>query len=312
MFSMDHSCNSGSLQSSSGCEEDYVSSKPNSLSNFFNSCLQPPPPPPPPPSSSFFDAFPTYLDSSFPTPLPDHNHNHNHQHHHHDHMDFINISSSRATTTTTSSQISSSSSSLQHQGISSASRPKISKKRTRASRRAPTTVLTTDTSNFRAMVQEFTGIPTASFMPYSTLPPPRFDLLHSVPPYLLRPFAQKVVHSSSHLAPPAPPAPPPIDVISSLASIHSTSNIANTSATAATCSNSNIAARTNTSLGLNMQSQNPIQSFQSMQDHQHANISAAQLSSRPLDFDWQKGGQSEHQTEERGGSGIDSWVLSSD
>ncbi|KAI4307376.1 hypothetical protein L6164_030575 [Bauhinia variegata] len=38
-----------------------------------------------------------------------------------------------------------------------------SKKRTRASRRAPTTVLTTDTSNFRAMVQEFTGIPAPPF-----------------------------------------------------------------------------------------------------------------------------------------------------
>ncbi|XP_071711373.1 uncharacterized protein [Rutidosis leptorrhynchoides] len=37
------------------------------------------------------------------------------------------------------------------------------KKRTRASRRAPTTVLTTDTTNFRQMVQEFTGIPTAPF-----------------------------------------------------------------------------------------------------------------------------------------------------
>lgn len=37
------------------------------------------------------------------------------------------------------------------------------KKRTRASRRAPTTVLTTDTSNFRAMVQEFTGIPAQPF-----------------------------------------------------------------------------------------------------------------------------------------------------
>ncbi|CAL5061530.1 unnamed protein product [Urochloa decumbens] len=33
------------------------------------------------------------------------------------------------------------------------------RKRPRASRRPPTTVLTTDTSNFRAMVQEFTGIP---------------------------------------------------------------------------------------------------------------------------------------------------------
>ncbi|GKA27079.1 VQ motif-containing protein [Tanacetum coccineum] len=37
------------------------------------------------------------------------------------------------------------------------------KKRTRASRRAPTTVLTTDTTNFRQMVQEFTGIPNAPF-----------------------------------------------------------------------------------------------------------------------------------------------------
>ncbi|OMO94302.1 VQ motif-containing protein [Corchorus olitorius] len=37
------------------------------------------------------------------------------------------------------------------------------KKRTRASRRAPTTVLTTDTTNFRAMVQEFTGIPAPPF-----------------------------------------------------------------------------------------------------------------------------------------------------
>ncbi|XP_051126646.1 uncharacterized protein LOC127248377 [Andrographis paniculata] len=44
------------------------------------------------------------------------------------------------------------------------------KKRTRASRRAPTTVLTTDTTNFRQMVQEFTGIPSSPFTgtsPYS-------------------------------------------------------------------------------------------------------------------------------------------------
>ncbi|CAN6168875.1 unnamed protein product [Urochloa humidicola] len=43
---------------------------------------------------------------------------------------------------------------------SSATAPrKPPRKRPRASRRPPTTVLTTDTSNFRAMVQEFTGIP---------------------------------------------------------------------------------------------------------------------------------------------------------
>ncbi|KAG5018968.1 hypothetical protein AAZX31_06G099700 [Glycine max] len=38
-----------------------------------------------------------------------------------------------------------------------------SKKRSRSSRRAPTTVLTTDTNNFRSMVQEFTGIPAPPF-----------------------------------------------------------------------------------------------------------------------------------------------------
>ncbi|KAF6147373.1 hypothetical protein GIB67_003271, partial [Kingdonia uniflora] len=37
------------------------------------------------------------------------------------------------------------------------------KKRSRASRCAPMTILTTDTSNFRAMVQEFTGIPAPPF-----------------------------------------------------------------------------------------------------------------------------------------------------
>lgn len=82
------------------------------------------------------------------------------------------------------------------------------KKRSRASRRAPTTVLTTDTTNFRAMVQEFTGIPAPPFS--SPFPRTRLDLfgssvssrslssqmdpppLHQAPPYLLRPFAQKI------------------------------------------------------------------------------------------------------------------------
>ncbi|KAL2468087.1 uncharacterized protein Fot_51612 [Forsythia ovata] len=73
------------------------------------------------------------------------------------------------------------------------------KKRPRASRRAPTTVLTTDTANFRQMVQEFTGIPAAPFSgpPYSR----RLDLLSTVRSshldtlgslYPLRPSAQKV------------------------------------------------------------------------------------------------------------------------
>lgn len=63
------------------------------------------------------------------------------------------------------------------------------RKRTRASRRAPTTVLTTDTSNFRAMVQEFTGIPSS---PFSAAASPLLsrrltDLLSSSPGPTLRP-----------------------------------------------------------------------------------------------------------------------------
>lgn len=87
---------------------------------------------------------------------------------------------------------------------SASDQPRQSKKRSRASRRAPTTVLTTDTSNFRAMVQEFTGIPAPPFSasPFSSS---RLDLFNSTstlrtghldpirpPPYLLRPYAQKV------------------------------------------------------------------------------------------------------------------------
>lgn len=85
------------------------------------------------------------------------------------------------------------------------------KKRSRASRRAPTTVLTTDTTNFRAMVQEFTGIPAPPFTS-SHFPRTRLDLFGTgtassmrsnshldpspPPPFLLRPFAQKIQHPS--------------------------------------------------------------------------------------------------------------------
>ncbi|PIN02081.1 hypothetical protein CDL12_25412 [Handroanthus impetiginosus] len=71
------------------------------------------------------------------------------------------------------------------------------KKRTRASRRAPTTVLTTDTTNFRQMVQEFTGIPAAPFSgsPYSR----RLDLFAAPPPlFPLRP----AIHNKMNLSPP--------------------------------------------------------------------------------------------------------------
>ncbi|KAJ1278106.1 hypothetical protein BS78_04G053700 [Paspalum vaginatum] len=43
---------------------------------------------------------------------------------------------------------------------------KPARRRSRASRRAPVTLLNTDTSNFRAMVQQFTGIPAVPAGPY--------------------------------------------------------------------------------------------------------------------------------------------------
>lgn len=50
-------------------------------------------------------------------------------------------------------------------GVAGGSGGKPSRKRPRTSRRAPTTLLNTDTSNFRAMVQRFTGVQSA---PYGT------------------------------------------------------------------------------------------------------------------------------------------------
>ncbi|KAK4789798.1 hypothetical protein SAY86_017102 [Trapa natans] len=100
------------------------------------------------------------------------------------------------------------------------------KKRSRASRRAPTTVLTTDTNNFRAMVQEFTGIPAPPFTSSSSSPfqRSRLDLFSSAsgaPSYLLRPFSQK---------PQPPPVLPPFSssfptsIIDALASSTTTGN----------------------------------------------------------------------------------------
>ncbi|KAF6149110.1 hypothetical protein GIB67_038893 [Kingdonia uniflora] len=86
------------------------------------------------------------------------------------------------------------------------------KKRSRASRRAPTTILTTDTSNFRAMVQEYTGIPAPPFSASMPYPRSRLDLFNSSssgpPPYLLRPF----VHRAQ---PPSFLSPTMVDAITS-------------------------------------------------------------------------------------------------
>ncbi|XP_028757461.1 uncharacterized protein LOC114716600 [Neltuma alba] len=80
-----------------------------------------------------------------------------------------------------------------------------SKKRSRASRRAPTTFITTDTSNFRFMVREFTGVPA----------PPSSAASHSCRFHPFRP-------SPRYLDPPNPFLSP----LSSSANINATVNIA--------------------------------------------------------------------------------------
>ncbi|KAF8098505.1 hypothetical protein N665_0264s0009 [Sinapis alba] len=84
---------------------------------------------------------------------------------------------------------------------------KKTKKRSRASRRAPTTVLMTETSNFRAMVQEFTGIPSPPLFNNSVVNTTRLNTFlglsssssspNSYNNLLLRPFAQQLLPTST-------------------------------------------------------------------------------------------------------------------
>ncbi|KAJ0233517.1 VQ motif-containing protein [Hirschfeldia incana] len=85
---------------------------------------------------------------------------------------------------------------------------KKTKKRSRASRRAPTTVLMTETSNFRAMVQEFTGIPSPPLFNNSVVNTTRLNTFlglssssspNSYNNLLLRPFAQQPLPTTSPL-----------------------------------------------------------------------------------------------------------------
>lgn len=93
-----------------------------------------------------------------------------------------------------------------------AASPRGSKKRSRASRRVPITVLTTDTSNFRAMVQEFTGGSSSSFFP-----PLRADHFSSAniadapPRCLFQPFLQKLPFFGSFSSSPSSAPPVALD-----------------------------------------------------------------------------------------------------
>ncbi|KAF8406001.1 hypothetical protein HHK36_008081 [Tetracentron sinense] len=293
---------SGSMQSSSGGEEEY-DSRAESISTFFNSSghvgpmANPQPPPPPPPHNhppSLFDPFSNYLDSFSRSPPPNPNSLPN--------LDMVWSRGLRSDpncteigtlmgSSSSSQPISGrvpfpSSSSMQFQQIpengARASAPsdqtnmvRNSKKRSRASRRAPTTVLTTDTSNFRAMVQEFTGIPAPPFSA-SPFPRTRLDLFstassgmrsgrldHPAPPYLLRPFPQKL----------QPPSFVSSSSFSNFAKVDAIASTSNTTAVSAT-NTSNTTSSNNyqlpSDLGLSKQpqnvlnSQNPILSFQSL------------------------------------------------
>ncbi|XP_042380514.1 formin-like protein 14 [Zingiber officinale] len=96
--------------------------------------------------------------------------------------------------------------------------PRGPRKRARASRRTPTTVINTETSNFRAMVQQFTGFPTPPFAAAPFPAHPRLDLFGAaaasgaVPPFLLHPSAHKMI-PSPHLATTIGATPDPSDPI---------------------------------------------------------------------------------------------------
>lgn len=315
--------NSGSMQSSSGGDEEY-DSRAESISAFLNPpghvgpMPNPPQPPPPPPhhhhhhhthSSSMFDPLSNYFDplSRSPTQLQNPNSLLN--------LDMVWSKTLRSDPNCTEigGILASSSSTPPFSGAqgqiratfpsslpsmpfppapenaaratASASNDQTNvarnpKKRSRASRRAPTTVLTTDTTNFRAMVQEFTGIPAQPFTS-SPFPRSRLDLFgtastmrsghldHAPPSYLLRPFAQK-------LQPPPFASPPPSSSSSFSSSsmvdaIASTTNITSGSASNTSSNSTSINYQLPSDLGLvkqpqnllNMNVQNPILSIQS-------------------------------------------------
>ncbi|XVE83155.1 hypothetical protein DITRI_Ditri16bG0065000 [Diplodiscus trichospermus] len=157
------------------------------------------------------------------------------------------------------------------------------KKRSRASRRAPTTVLTTDTTNFRAMVQEFTGIPAPPFTS-SPFPRTRLDLFGtpstmrsthldpSPPHYLLRPFAQKIQPPPFLSSSTASSSFPSSSVVDAIASTPSTNITSASSSNNTSSSSTSINYQLPSELGLLKQPQNllnvnmqmPIFNFQSL------------------------------------------------
>lgn len=206
------SASSGSMQSSSGGgggggdNDEYQSHCSELLSSFLkNHDLSSPKPqqqqPPPPPN--FFDLS-NILDASFQQ---------NANLHHYlasNHLNLWNLSSSSSSLASSTNQPLNLDSQLHPSNnlnikASSSGTKRVdgkqdiiaiknnSKKRSRASRRAPTTVLTTDPINFRQIVQEFTGIP--AFDIFSRRANHQMNALSSS--YPLRPVPQKGSSSTS-------------------------------------------------------------------------------------------------------------------
>ncbi|EHA8590452.1 putative serine-rich protein C215.13-like [Cocos nucifera] len=265
------STNSGSIQSSSSGDDCY-DSRTEAISSSLNLPSQPPPPPPRRSSSHQLHHHPSPFSSisllprvnTFPSTPPDPNPlgldmawarslpPSSLLEHSCTILDGSSSPSSKAMAIAAPSGSPPSGSSSLNQSVQPptqpappASTPRGSKKRSRASRRAPTTVLATDASNFRAMVQEFTGFPAAPFIssPFSR---PRLDTFHAATTASAYPFGPLIAPSLRA------PLFPPISFLSSSmahgAAFLSRNTVANanTSATS-TCSNTSSSSSTTTS-----------------------------------------------------------------
>ncbi|KAI3460023.1 hypothetical protein Pfo_016686 [Paulownia fortunei] len=243
--------NSGSMQSSSGDDEEFDSSRGESISSFLNpspnfgSISTPHPQFLTHQNPTFFDPQHTHnLDRAFPQSNATTTYNDNNDlfwsrglRSEHSYANYGNLTAPSSSLSSRTQSLASApqgpfpnpspSIRLRADSEAYASRASLGsdhlagviknpKKRTRASNQAPTTVLKTDATNFRQMVQEFTGIPAAPFSDSR-----RLDLFSAAAAlqsgahldtlgllYPLRPSSQKVLSPFSS-PPPPPPAPPP-------------------------------------------------------------------------------------------------------
>ncbi|XP_062229507.1 VQ motif-containing protein 22-like [Phragmites australis] len=96
-----------------------------------------------------------------------------------------NIAAAAATSPTSAGSGGSPTKASQKPGVEGGRVVKPARRRSRASRRAPVTLLNTDTANFRAMVQQFTGIPAppaGSFAGPAGVPVINFSADYGFPP----------------------------------------------------------------------------------------------------------------------------------